>query len=50
MNRERGAYPFFRIQVQILHLAMLEIRSQPDTVICYVGLFSDNHDLIFLAL
>jgi hypothetical protein len=40
-------YPFLRIKIKILYLAMLEETGQSNAIICEMWLFSNNDDVVF---
>ena len=39
-------YPFQRIEVQVLHLAMFKETCQPHAVVCDVGFLADDDNII----
>jgi hypothetical protein len=44
------SYPFFWIQVKILHLAVLEEARQSDAIVSYVRLLTNHDNVVFSSL
>ena len=42
-------YPVLRVEIQILHLSMLEETCQSNPIICQVRFFSNNHNIVLAS-